>query len=420
MVVSSVLLLGLGTPPASGASEYHRGFRATMIRREKAAAINFTRAASQSYSRLSMLAARLDGATSTQSPLRADGAGAYDMEVSIGTPPQKLTALADTGSDLVWAKCGPCASCTPRGSPSFDPTASSSFSNLPCSDPLCQALRSSSSRTTCASLAECDYQYFYGLAADHYTQGRLGSETFVIGSEAVERVGFGCTNMSTGNYGTGSGLVGLGHGPLSLVSQLGVGAFSYCLIDDPTKASPLLFGAMATLLPGGGAGGGGVQSTRLLDTSTFYTVNLNAISVGTETTPGTDTTGGVIFDSGTTLTFLTEPAYTAAKTAILTQTSLPRVANRGRFEACFQASSDEEISSSVVPPMVLHFDGGADMKLPPENYFVGVGNDGVVCWVVQRSSSISIIGNVMQMNYHIRYDLQNKMLSFQKVNCDTV
>ncbi|KAK3160344.1 hypothetical protein QOZ80_1BG0058310 [Eleusine coracana subsp. coracana] len=126
-----------------------------------------------------------------------------------------------------------------------------------------------------------------------------------------------------------------------------------------------------------------------------------------------DTTGGVIFDSSTTLT---EPAYTAAKTAVLAQTSLPRVANRGRFEACFQlASSDNDISSSsVVPTMVLRFDGGADMKLPPENYFVGV------CWVVQRSSSISIIGNVMQMNYHIRYDLQNKMLSFQKVNCDTL
>jgi hypothetical protein len=39
---------------------------------------------------------------------------------------------------------------------------------------------------------------------------------------------FGCTNMSEGGYGLGSSLVGvgLGRGPLSLVSQLEVGAFS--------------------------------------------------------------------------------------------------------------------------------------------------------------------------------------------------
>lgn len=67
------------------------------------------------------------------------GGGAYDMELSIGTPPQKLTALADTDSDLIWTKCGACASCTPQGSPSYYPNMSSTFSKLPCSDRLCDA-----------------------------------------------------------------------------------------------------------------------------------------------------------------------------------------------------------------------------------------------------------------------------------------
>jgi hypothetical protein len=125
-------LLLLASRPAN--SEL-RGFRATMIRREPTT-MNFTWAAQQTYERLSMLAARLDAAAqgiSTETPLRAGG-GAYEMELSIGTPPQKLMALADTGSNLIWAKCGRCKSCAPQGSPSYEPSKSSTFSKPPCSD----------------------------------------------------------------------------------------------------------------------------------------------------------------------------------------------------------------------------------------------------------------------------------------------
>jgi hypothetical protein len=67
--------------------------------------------------------------------------------------------------------------------------------------------------------------------------------------------------------------------------------------------------------------------------------------------------------------------------------------------------------------MVLHFDGG-DMDLPTENYF-GPVDDTVSCWIVQKSPSLSIVGNIMQMNYHIRYDVEKSMLSFQPANCDS-
>ncbi|TVT98406.1 hypothetical protein EJB05_56292, partial [Eragrostis curvula] len=395
---------------APTANSEPRGFRATLIRREKA--INYPRAAQQSYDRLSTLAARLDaaaGGTSTQTPLRADSAGGYDMEVSIGTPPQQLTAQADTGSDLVWAKCAPCTSCTPPGSP-FHPMQSSSFSKMPCSDRLCMALESQNQPRCVSGDSECDYVYPYG-SGDHDTEGYMGTETFTLGSDAVQGIGFGCTTRSNGNYGTGSGLVGLGRGPLSLVSQLSVGAFSYCLNPDTSMASPLLFGSMATF------SGDGVQSTRLLESNdTFYRVNLKSITVGSTTTPVTGT-DGVLFDSGTTFTMLTEPAYTAARTAIQTQTtSLPPAADSSRLGPCFQASDDD--ITNAVPSMVLHFDG-ADMMLPVTNYFAEVGN-GVVCWVVQPSSSLSIIGNIMQTNYHIQYDLDQKMLSFQPANCNSM
>lgn len=441
-IISFVLLAAL---PADAES---RGFRGTMIRRGRtettATAINFTQAALESHRRLSLLASRSSRADKRHHlmnaaetvPLRMDGgSGAYDMEFAIGTPPQKLTALADTGSDLIWAKCGaacvptttPSTSCTTRrgsrsSSPSYQyhPGASSTFAVLPCSARLCAALRSDSLARCAGAGAECDYTYSYGLGGGdgrpHYTQGFLGSDTFVLGGDAVPGVGFGCSTAWEGDYGDGSGLVGLGRGPLSLVSQLDVGAFMYCLTSDASKASPLLFGSLATM-PGGAAAG--VQSTGLLVSTTFYAVNLRAITIGSATTPGVD--GGVVFDSGTTLTFLAEPAYAAAKAAFLSQTTgLARVDDRDGFEACFRKPAGNgggRLISSAFPAMVLHFDGGADMALPVHNYVVEM-DGGVVCWVVQRSPSLSIIGNVMQMNFLVLHDVRRSVLSFQPANCD--
>jgi hypothetical protein len=125
---------------------------------------------------------------------------------------------------------------------------SSTFTKLPCSDRLCTALRSDARCAT--GDAECDYRYSYCLGDDghpDYTHGFLGSETFTLGGDAVPGVGFSYATTSEGNYGEGSGLVGLGRGPLSLVSQLDAGTFMYCLTRDASKASPLLFGAPATM-----------------------------------------------------------------------------------------------------------------------------------------------------------------------------
>ncbi|CAN6371485.1 unnamed protein product [Urochloa humidicola] len=172
----------LAAPHAGAYSDARRIFRATMARSEKA--INYTRAAHRSRQRLSMLAARIDASTvSAQTPLQLDnGGGDYVMTFSVGTPPQKLSALADTGSDLVWLKCGPCKRCSPNGSPSYYPNTSSSFSKLPCSSGLCSNLEAMSS-ATCSAGAECDYKYFYGLSqsSHHYTQGYLGSECWDSG-----------------------------------------------------------------------------------------------------------------------------------------------------------------------------------------------------------------------------------------------
>jgi hypothetical protein len=72
-----------------------------------------------------------------QSPVTKD-LGEYTMTLSVGTPPQLYSFIVDTGSDLVWLNCAPCAPCINQsnGYP-FDPSSSSSFSDALCTDAAC-------------------------------------------------------------------------------------------------------------------------------------------------------------------------------------------------------------------------------------------------------------------------------------------
>lgn len=76
------------------------------------------------------------GSGSLQTTLSA-GSGEYLMEISLGSPAQKFSAIVDTGSDLVWVQCLPCKKCFSQDGPKFDPSKSSTYETVACSDPLC-------------------------------------------------------------------------------------------------------------------------------------------------------------------------------------------------------------------------------------------------------------------------------------------
>ncbi|CAI8589404.1 unnamed protein product [Vicia faba] len=64
-----------------------------------------------------------------QAPIHAH-IGQHLMEVHIGTPPIKITGVADTGSDLIWTNCVPCDGCYKQINPLFDPQKSCSYNNF--------------------------------------------------------------------------------------------------------------------------------------------------------------------------------------------------------------------------------------------------------------------------------------------------
>ncbi|CAE6199558.1 unnamed protein product [Arabidopsis arenosa] len=104
--------------------------------------------------------------------------GEYLMNISLGTPPFPIMAIADTGSDLLWTQCKPCDDCYPQVDPLFDPKASSTYKDVSCSSSQCNALENQASCSTEDNT--CSYSTSYGDRS--YTKGNIAVDTLTLGS----------------------------------------------------------------------------------------------------------------------------------------------------------------------------------------------------------------------------------------------
>ncbi|KAH7860942.1 hypothetical protein Vadar_019814 [Vaccinium darrowii] len=350
--------------------------------------------------------------------------GEVVMNLSIGTPPLPYYAIMDTGSDLIWTQCKPCLHCFPQSTPLFDPKNSSSYSKVACSSNFCKDLPISNCRCN-----GCDYLYKYGDGS--FTAGVLATETFIFGEVSVPNIGFGCGELNSGNgVQDSAGLVGLGRGPLSLISQLDEPTFSYCLTSFlGTKPSTLLMGSQASSLncP---SSSGETKTTPLIrnpaDPGSYY-LSLEGITVGSTKLPINSTTfaiqpngtGGLIIDSGTSVTHLEDTAFSLVEKEFISQLKLPIIKNEYDSSGllCFQLPSS---SVSVdIPSLVFHFQD-ADLDLPRENYMITDRNTGVMCLAMtdSRGLGLTIFGNIQQQNFLVVHDLTKETVSFLRTECD--
>uniref|UniRef100_J3MLK3 Peptidase A1 domain-containing protein n=1 Tax=Oryza brachyantha TaxID=4533 RepID=J3MLK3_ORYBR len=434
-MLALILLLLLLLPQITLAGDLH-GFRATLSRIHQLSLGKHAEAVRRDSHRIAFLSAAAaaagEAATNSSVSFKAQlesRAGGYNMNVSIGTPPVTFPVLADTGSNLIWAQCAPCTKCFPQPARPLQPGSSSTFSKLPCSSSFCEFLPNSS---RACNATGCVYYYPYGSG---YTAGYLATETLEVGESSFSDVAFGCSTEN--GMDNSSGIAGLGRGPLSLVSQLGVGRFSYCLRSDGDAGggdSPILFGSLAKLADAN------VQSTPFVKNPesrpTFYYVNLTGITVGATDLPVTASTfgftqsgGGTVVDSGSTYTYLAKDGYAMVKQAFLSQMANLTAVNGTRFGLNLGVNIDAGAGGDVlVPRLVLRFAGGAEYDVPSKGYFAPVEVDSqgrvtVACLTVLPTTDnlpVSIIGNLMQMDLHLLYDLDGGMLSFAPANCSEV
>ncbi|XP_059629978.1 aspartic proteinase nepenthesin-1-like [Cornus florida] len=377
--------------------------------------------------RLASMAATGPG-NGVEAPVHA-GNGEFLMNVSIGTPAIPFSMIMDTGSDLIWTQCSPCTKCFKQPTPVFNPAKSSTWSNVSCSSDLCKDMNIFKCENG------CKYLYLYGDQSS--TEGFMAMDTFTFEDSLkqvvpIPKIGFGCgVNNQGSGLGQGSGLVGLGRGPLSLASQLGVTKFSYCLTSmggNQTSSSTLLLGSLADLNYTSGANHG-TQVTPLVQNPylpTFYYISLEGITVGETLLPISnslfklkeDGSGGMIIDSGTTITYLFKEAFDVLKEEFMSQMKL-RVSGSSDttgLDLCFDLPT-KNVTEIMVPKLKFHFTG-LDLELPVENYMIADESLGLVCLAMGASGAMSIFGNIQQQNLLVLHDLEKETLSFVPTQCE--
>ncbi|KAF3779064.1 Aspartic proteinase [Nymphaea thermarum] len=442
-ILLSVLLLLQSYPAIAIRSPAQKGFTLDLIHRDSPSSPlhnptstlsdRIRSSAERSFSRFAHLSSRSAASNGSISALVLPQFGEYLVKIAIGTPAVEYLMLMDTASDLTWAQCLPCTRCSHRPAQIFSPHNSSTFKNQRCNSSLCTDIGH------CDLQKRCEYTYVY--ADRTYAKGTLASETITFEvsdgqSVKIPNINFGCghENESFAYFNGASGIIGLGGGPLSIVSQLGSLVdykFSYCLNSPISNSISLLkFGAsvqppVATRK---------VVKTPLVkppanETSVYY-VALNDISVGKKklnvpartfkpTPNGKGGTiadyGGTIIDSGITFTFLALEAYNLLEPALKSAVKLQSVPSPlPHRHLCFSYNDPNDLDG--LPNVILHLEGG-DWLLPPSNAFV-VFAEGVVCSTfIAGPRRFTIIGNTAQQNVYIEYDLKNRMLLLAPTDC---
>ncbi|KAJ4721411.1 aspartic proteinase CDR1-like [Melia azedarach] len=327
----------------------------------------------RSFNRVKLIDPKFSSPTSVQADIIAND-GEFLMEISIGTPPVDILAIADTGSDLIWTQCVPCTLCFQQDAPLFNPSLSSTYSDLPCLSNQC----SSMDGTSCSVLGngDCVYSVIYG--DNSFSNGNLALDTITLGSTTGIPVAFPQT------------IIGCGHN------------------DGGTFSSE--------------ATGFGVASTPLIanEPKTFYFLTLEAISVGAQKIPVDlsfgSTEGNVIIDSGTTYTLFPQAFNSKVLSAVSSSTNAIPVADpNGLFDLCYSIATYDNFRALDI---TVHFTG-ADVKLSSLNNIVRI-SDEIICLTFQGvNGNLGVYGYWMQTNFLIGYDIQQRTVSFQPTDCSS-
>ncbi|KAK1301577.1 Protein ASPARTIC PROTEASE IN GUARD CELL 1 [Acorus calamus] len=331
------------------------------------------------------------------------GTGQYFVRLRLGTPAQKFVLVADTGSDLTWVNCRyrrrRCARCTAdrgRRRRVFDAEESESFRPISCASRLCRNTLPFS-LTTCPSRASpCAYDY--GYADGSKAQGFFASESMTITlsnrrNAKLKGLVVGCTSSFVGSsFNEADGVLGLG----------------YLVFGGSNRSEPNMRYAKLVVEP---------------EFEPFYGVEVIGISIG-----GTVLRiplsvwdirgqGGVIIDSGTSLTSFVEPAYRMVMLALTESLKGFKRIRLTPFEFCFDSTG---FNDSVVPSLGIHFAGSARFEPPKKSYIIDVA-DRVKCVGFLSASwpGVSTIGNIIQQNFKWEFDVVNKRLGFQPSSCSS-
>jgi len=354
------------------------------------------------------------------------------VNLPIGTPPQVQPMVLDTGSQLSWIQCHKKPPRLPPPTASFDPSRSSTFSNLPCTHPVCKPrIPDFTLPTSCDQNRLCHYSYFY--ADGTYAEGNLVREKFTFSrSLFTPPLILGCATESTDPRG----ILGMNRGRLSFASQSKITKFSYCVPTRETRPGSTPTGSfylghnpnslrfrfipMLTF----------AQSQRMPNLDPLaYTVALQGIRIGgrkLNISPAVfradaGGSGQTMVDSGSEFTYLVNEAYDKVRAEVV-RTVGPRMKKDyvygGIADMCFDGNAIE--IGRMIGDMVFEFEKGVEIVIPKEGVLASV-EGGVHCVGIGNSDKLgaasNIIGNFHQQNLWVEFDLANRRVGFGAADC---
>ncbi|XVF35709.1 hypothetical protein REPUB_Repub18cG0169500 [Reevesia pubescens] len=356
------------------------------------------------------------------------GTGDYIVTVGLGTPKKELSLIFDTGSDITWTQCEPCAAyCYQQKDKKFNPSESSTYFNVSCNSEPCNSLLSATDdhlkqmlagiSPRCASWT-CVYAIQYGDSS--VSIGFFAKERLTLTSiDVFDNFLFGCGQNNQGTFFGIAGLLGLGRDKLSLPSQTARKynkLFSYCLPSSSSSTGFLTFGK-------GRRSSKSVKFTPLskgFRDSSFYGLDITGISVGGKKlsiSASVFTTAGAIIDSGTVITRLPPAAYAALRSAFRQRMNqYPMGKEQDILDTCYNFSNYKSV---IIPKISFFFRGGVELTIP----LVGTLNTDSVSEVClafaanDDASDVSIFGNTQQKTLQVVYDGVGKRVGFATGGC---
>ncbi|KAA8519103.1 hypothetical protein F0562_013359 [Nyssa sinensis] len=336
----------------------------------------------------------------------------YIVKAKVGTPPQTMLMALDTSNDAAWIPCTGCVGCS---STVFAPPQSTTFKTLGCQADQCKQVPN----PTCDGSA-CGFNLTYGSST---IAANLSQDTIKLATDEVQGYTFGCIQKATGSSVPPQGLLGLGRGPLSLLSQtqsLYQSTFSYCL----PSFKALNFSGSLRLGPIGQPQR--IKYTQLLRNprrSSLYYVNMIGIRVGRQVVDIPQTAlafdpvsgAGTIIDSGTVFTRLVQPAYIAVREAFRNRVgSNMTVSSLGGFDTCY--------SVPIVAPTITLMFTGMNVTLPTDNILIHSTSGSITCLAMAAApdnvnSVVNVIATMQQQNHRVLFDLPNSRLGVARQLC---
>ncbi|KAM4118489.1 hypothetical protein ACB094_02G207200 [Castanea mollissima] len=347
----------------------------------------------------------------------------YYANVSVGTPSVSYLVALDTGSDLFWLPCdcnnSTCVTSLPKSSVLdlnlniYSPNASSTSKKVSCdSSNLCDPSQCPSNNSNCA------YTYPY-LADNTSTSGILVEDVLHLITDDDQLkpidipITLGCGKNETGILLEGSapnGLLGLGLDSISVPSTIarkgqGPNSFSMCFGSD---------GIGRINFADNGTSEQKETSFTAEPPSPSYNISITQINVGVNVSKMEFT---AIFDSGTSFTHITDPAYTFISKTFNSKVTEKRHSSNSQmpFEYCYDLSANQ--TGYMIPIINLTMKGGEQYSLTnPTEVFTTKGGY-VYCLALLKSTNINVIGQNFMTGYHIVFNRDKKVIGWKPSNC---